>query len=42
MNLDTYLSEFDSVEKIDKGMAGDDKYLCRRGTEEFLLRVVLP
>ena len=26
LNLETYLAEFDSAEKIDRGMAGDDKY----------------
>ena len=39
MNLETYLSGFDKAEKIDKGMAGDIKYRCRRGAEEYLLRV---
>ena len=39
LNLETYLAEFDSAEKIDRGMAGDDKYRCRCGTDEFLLRV---
>ena len=39
MDVETYLSGFDKAEKINKGMAGDDKYRCRRGTEEYLLRI---
>ena len=39
MDIETYLSGFDKAEKINKGMAGDDKYRCRLGTEEFLLRI---
>ena len=39
MDTKTYLSRFDKAEKINKGMAGDDKYRCRRGAEEYLLRV---
>ena len=39
MDTKTYLSVFDKSEKINKGMAGDDKYRCRRGAEEYLLRV---
>lgn len=38
-DIEKYLSGFDKAEKIDKGMAGDDKYRCFRGTEEFLLRI---
>ena len=38
-DLKTYLSGFDKTEKINKGMAGDDKYRCRRGVEEYLLRI---
>ena len=38
-DLKTYLSGFDKAEKINKGMAGDDKYRCRRGAEENLLRI---
>ena len=39
MDIETYLSGFDKAEKIYKGMAGDAKYRCRRGREEYLLRV---
>ena len=39
MDIETYLSGFDKAEKINKGMARDDKYRCRRGREEYLLRV---
>lgn len=39
MDLKTYLSGFDKTEKINKGMAGVDKYRCRRGVEEYLLRI---
>jgi serine/threonine-protein kinase len=39
LDIETYLSGFDKAEKINKGMARDDKYRCRRGREEYLLRV---
>ena len=31
MDIKTYLSGFDKAEKINKGMAGDEKYHCQRG-----------
>ena len=39
MDIENYLSSFDKAEKINKGMAGDEKYRCRRGGEEYLLRI---
>ncbi len=39
MDTETYLSGFDKAEKINMGLSGDDKYHCRRGAEEFLLRI---
>ena len=39
MDIKTYLSGFDKAEKINKGMAGDEKYHCQRGAEEYLLRI---
>ena len=39
MDEKTYLKGFDKAEKIARGMAGDEKYHCFRGGEEFLLRI---
>jgi len=39
MNVKAYLAGFDKAEKIARGMAGDEKYHCFRGGEEFLLRI---
>ena len=39
MDIETYLSGFDKAEKINAGLSGDDKYHCRRGEEEYLLRI---
>lgn len=39
MDVKTYLAGFDKAEKIKRGMAGDEKYYCLRGGEEFLLRI---
>ena len=39
MDIENYLSSFDKAEKINKGMAGDEKYRCLRGGEEYLLRI---
>ena len=39
MDVKAYLAGFDKAEKIARGMAGDEKYHCFRGGEEFLLRI---
>ena len=39
MDVKAYLAGFDNAEKIARGMAGDEKYHCFRGGEEFLLRI---
>ena len=39
MDVKAYLAGFDKAEKIARGMAGDEKYHCVRGDEEFLLRI---
>ena len=39
MDVKTYLAGFDKTEKIKRGMAGDEKYHCVRGGDEFLLRI---
>ena len=39
MNVKAYLAGFDKAEKIARDMAGDEKYHCFLGGEEFLLRI---
>jgi len=38
-SVSAYLSRFEYIEKIDRGMSGDGKHRIRQGSGEFLLRI---